>query len=144
MSFSLFPVATNVTLRWNSTGITIAGITDSPGAGASQLNQPVDIVIQASKTLYVVEYQGHRVQKWTVGKSSGVTVAGEANGAYGTNATDLYNPTSIYVDSENNLYVSDGANCRVQLFPSGASVASTVAGTGKETSLLGIDVPLNK
>lgn len=118
-------------LRWNPVGITIAGITGSPGTSASQFNSSLDIAIVSSEKLYVVDYENHRVQKFTVGDSSGRTVAGQANGAFGSNSTSLYYPTGLYVDSENNLCVSDGANCRIQLYSDGASEASTVAGLGK-------------
>ena len=111
--------------------MTVAGITGSMGHNASQLNQPIDIAVTSLTTLYVVEYANHRAQKWTIGASSGRTVAGQANASFGSNSADLYFPTGIYVDSDENMYIADGRNYRVQLWLKDASDGSTVAGTGK-------------
>jgi hypothetical protein len=118
-------------LRWNSTGITIAGIGGSPGLNASQLREPLDIALGSFNTLYITDYLNSRVQYWTIGDLSGTTVAGQPNASSGATAAYLNYPTGLYVDSNDNIYVSDSDNNCVQLWNNGASVGTTVAGTGR-------------
>jgi hypothetical protein len=66
----------NPVLRWNTTGLTIAGINGSPGINASQLHTPIDLASDSSNILYISEYMNNRVQKWLAGASSGTTIAG--------------------------------------------------------------------
>ena len=118
-------------LRWNSTGITVAGITGSVGKNASQLNQPTDIAISSSGALYIVEFGNHRVNKWSVGASSGQTVAGQADASFNSTSPFLHFPAGLYLDSDDNVYVTDTTNSRVQFWAKGASQGTTVAGTGR-------------
>ncbi|CAF4127549.1 unnamed protein product [Rotaria sordida] len=117
-------------LRWNSTGIIIAGIGGSPGSNASQFQTPVDIALGSSNTFYIIDYLNHRVQYWKIGNLSGTTVAGQASASAGTTAAYLTYPTGLYVDSNDNIYVSDSGNNCVQLWNNGTSVGTMVAGTG--------------
>lgn len=64
-----------------------------------------------------------------MGASSGLTVGGDTNGIPGTNSSMLNGSTTVVVDSNGNLYVTDIYNQRVQFFPNGISVATTIAGT---------------
>ncbi|CAF4269205.1 unnamed protein product, partial [Rotaria sordida] len=117
-------------LRWNSTGIVIAGIGGSSGSNASQFRTPVDIALGSSNTFYITDYLNHRVQYWKIGNLSGTTVAGQASASAGTTAAYLSYPTGLYVDSNDNIYLSDSGNNRVQLWNNGTSVGTMVAGTG--------------
>ena len=47
----------------------------------------------------------------------------------GTNISDLNGPTYITIDSNDNLYIADSGNQRVQLWNYGATYGQTVAGT---------------
>jgi hypothetical protein len=76
------------------------------------------------------------VQKWVLGASSGTTVAGQANGNFSASAAGLYAPNGVYVDVNDNLYVADTYNYRVQLWTTGASVGTRVAGNGRTKNLL--------
>lgn len=122
----------SVTLRWRPIGLTLAGLTGSRGLNASQLNRPIDLALTSSNTLYIADFDNNRVQKWLAGASSGVTVAGQANGAAASTAAYLFEPTALYIDANENIYVSDGGNDRVQLWTKGATVGTRVAGTGEE------------
>jgi sugar lactone lactonase YvrE len=122
-------------------GITVAGW-NGGSIGANQLFEPYGIYFDRSGNLYVADYGNFRVQKFPVGSTSatnGVTVAG-GNG-YGTAANQLSTPTSVYVDSAGNLYVTD--NGRVQKFAAGSTSSTngvTVAGgfsTGTAMDQLG-------
>jgi hypothetical protein len=71
-----FIVAINFASQWNTTGITVAGITGSSGVAANQLYMPISIAVDTSKTLYISENGNHRIQKFLPGASNGTTVAG--------------------------------------------------------------------
>ncbi|CAF1164248.1 unnamed protein product [Rotaria sordida] len=93
------PTGTPV-LRWNSTGITVAGVVGNPGSGNNQLNTPLDVILDYANNLYVADYLNHRVQK----------------------------PIRVILDSNENLYVSDANNHRIQFWCNGAIFGTTVAG----------------
>ena len=116
-------------LRWNSTGITIAGLSGSAGNASNQLNEPTDVVVIHPDLLYVVDHKNHRVQKFQIGTSIGTTAAGEAFGSGGSSTNQLKTPTCVLVDSSEGIFVSDSGNHRVQYWPSGASQGTTVAGS---------------
>ena len=63
-----------------------------------------------------------------MGTSTGITVAGSANAAMGNDSYHLYNPTHMAFDSNDNMYVSDRLNYRVQFFTRGNLSGTTVAG----------------
>ncbi|CAF1187035.1 unnamed protein product [Rotaria sp. Silwood1] len=121
-------------LRWNPLGITIAGTVGIPGATANQLNTPVGLFVDPFNTLYVADWLNHRVQAWRMGASNGSTVAGRANGTGGMSLSELQNPGDVALDSNNNIYVTDVSNQRVQFWTNGASSGIAVAGiTGKKS-----------
>jgi len=123
------------TLRWNTTGITIAGLSNAAGNASNQLNQPTDIALMYPNLIYIADYNNHRVQKYTIGSSTGTTVAGEANGPGGTSSNQLKNPTCILLDSSGGIFISDSGNNRVQYWSNGASTGSTVAGSSVGESM---------
>ncbi|CAF1342194.1 unnamed protein product [Adineta ricciae] len=116
-------------LRWNSTGITVAGVVNVFGNGSNQLNQPRDIRFLHPNIIYIADYGNHRIQKYELGNLSGVTVAGETNGLGGSLSNQLKNPSCIFIDSSNGIYVSDSGNNRVQYWSNGALTGFTMAGS---------------
>ncbi|CAF3973894.1 unnamed protein product [Rotaria sp. Silwood1] len=133
-------VGGNVTLRWNTTGITVAGIMNQRGTASNLLDWPMGLAIDSSNTLYVAEYSNNRVQKFLSGMSNGTTVAEQANGVQNRTSTTLNFPVGVTVDSSGNIYVADSGNSRVQLWASGASSGSTVAGNGREQANIVKDI----
>lgn len=124
-----FIATTDSVLIWNSTGTTVAGVGGAPETASNELNLPFGLFLDSSFSLYIADYSNHRIQKWLAGASSGTTVAGQANGANGSNGSYLYQPSGVLVDSSGSIYVADMANFRVQLWPSGATSGTTIAGT---------------
>jgi len=78
--------------------------------------------------LYIADSSNHRIQKLIIGTSTGLTVAGQANAAMGNDSYRLYIPVHMAFDSNDNMYVSDRRNSRVQFFPRGNLSGTTVAG----------------
>lgn len=120
-------------LRWNSTGITVAGISSGPGVANNQLFGPWDVVVDDAYNVFVADTENQRIQKYKSGSAFGTTVAGYANGSYGSSPSSLWSPTRVLLDSDGNIYVSDSANHRVQFWPNAATSGITVAGkTGEK------------
>ena len=126
-----FPATTPV-LRWNSSGITVAGIVGNAGSTSNQLNTPLDVISDWNNNLYIADYYNHRIQKYSPGSSVGETVAG--NGTLGATASQLCFPSRVLIDANENLYISDAYNYRVQFWSKGATNGTTIAGTtGKKS-----------
>ena len=119
---------TNATLRWKSTGVTIARIVGVFGTNASLLRNPYGLAFDSSNTLFVVDYVNNRVQKLITGTSMTVTVAGSSNATSGNASNRLYLPADILFDANDNMYITDRQNDRVQLWTKGATSGTTVAG----------------
>ena len=115
---------------WNSTATTIVGVVSSPGVATNQLNYPSAVTIDSSRAIYVVDRANNRVQKWSVGAFTGVTVAGSASGTAGSTNSFLSTPRDVDPDSNGNLYIADAANHRVVLWNVSATSCTVVAGTG--------------
>ncbi|CAF1638211.1 unnamed protein product, partial [Rotaria sp. Silwood1] len=113
-------------------GVLMAG---NNGAGNSNttLNNPwgIHYLPSVSNDLFITNYNGHSVMRWTPGASSGYFVAGVpgvsgqtsmllsypiGTGIAGNTATQLNSPRGIAFDSAMNLYVSDTGNGRIQKF----------------------------
>ncbi|CAF4921793.1 unnamed protein product, partial [Rotaria sp. Silwood1] len=119
---------TSTQLRWNSTGSTIVGITSSSGSASNQLYTPYHLTLDSNDSLYVADYDNHRVQKYLKGASTGTTVAGK-NVTATTALDNLYYPTGIIVDSSMNIYIADTNNNRVMFWSNGASSGTQIAGS---------------
>ena len=128
-----FVATTSISLRWNSTGITVAG-TGSSGLAANQLDSAYGISFESPNSVYIADESNDRIQKWLVGGSSGTTVAGYGNGTSGPssfNSTGLFNPRDVVVDSSGNLYIVDTSWHRVLYWPNGGSSGKAVAGQSR-------------
>lgn len=130
------------TAGWSTTGITIVGADREFGSDARHLGSPFGIFVDRERgNVYVADTDNHRVQKFSIKamNSPGVTVAG-ANGK-GNASNQLNMPMAVYVDSNENVYISDTDNYRIQMWSKGATSGTTVAGgNGKGTGLNQIGV----
>ena len=122
-------LATLLSIRWNTTGTTLAGsAAGSSGVAANLINIAYSLTLDSSNALYVTDYSNNRIQKWAAGASSGTTVAGQSNGASGASSTALSMPVGIVLDSNNNMYFTDRGNHRVMYWANGASSGTVIAG----------------
>ena len=109
--------------------------TGTAGATLDRLYTPYSIAIDSFDALYIADYLNNRIQKFSSGSSTGMTVVGQTSGTAGSGPYDLRAPTCVLFDSHGNLYVSDSANHRVQFFSNNSFFGTTVAGTGKISKL---------
>jgi sugar lactone lactonase YvrE len=129
MSFTF--VATGLTPDCNTTGLMVGG-TGIYSAAENGFIYPYGMALDATASnVYITDQFNNRVQKWVIGGSTGVTVAGQSSAVAGTSASDLHVPCGIVLDSTGGFYVADSNNNRVQYWSNGSSTGSTIAGTGK-------------
>lgn len=81
----------------------------------TSLRYAMDAVMDPMGNLYIADRDNHRIQLIMNGSSTATTIAGVSS-VFGNNATYLYLPRAIHLDSQLNLYVADLQNDRIQLF----------------------------
>jgi len=119
-------------LRWNSIGITIAGVSNISGADNMHLNTPIDLALDYKGTMFIADRNNHRIQKYVRGSMNGTTVAGFGNGTSGTSLYGLATPSHVIVDDEENLYISNIGTRKVLSWSRNALSGVVVAGFGKK------------
>lgn len=119
-------------LKWDTTGITVAGVTGVHGNSSNEFWAPHDLSFDLDNAMYVVDYSNNRIQKWSEGASFGLTVAGRIDGLWGSGANEFDYPTGVVLDSCANLIISDYTNNRIQSWPFGAVSGTTIVGGSKE------------
>jgi len=127
-----FFVDENVTLRWNTTGITVAGTPNAFGNASNQLYNPWGLALTSENTLYVADRYNNRVQKYLRGSLNGTTVAGQANATTCVSYQCLLYPSSLALDDNENLFISEERGHRVVLWKKDAIFGELVAGTGTD------------
>ncbi len=90
---------------------TYASSFGSAGTGNGQFSHPAGIAVDSKGTIWVVDEEHDRVQKFNA--------AGEFQSAFGSSGTgngQFGRPTDIAVDAAGNLWVTDAGNSRVEKF----------------------------
>jgi len=126
--FFYFSLDVEPVLRWNTTGITVGGVTGQLGNATNKLYYPMGLYVDWANTLYIADQYNNRIQKYVRSASFGTTIAGDSTGLNGSALSCLYYPADVTVDSNGNIYVSDAWNHRVQLWNYNASAGTTIAG----------------
>ena len=102
----------------STTYVSIIG--SGPGSKSNRFNSLYDLFV-TNTSIYVIDEENHRVQKLTLSGSDPSTVPG---------LTGLNWPYYLYVDNNNNIYLSDTLNHRVLLFLSNSTNGALIAGNG--------------
>jgi DNA-binding beta-propeller fold protein YncE len=100
--------------------------TGTAGPGPWQLNSPSEVFVDDDRAVYIADTNNHRIQKWTYGACSGVTVAG--TGTPGAAASQLNSPLAVIVDSNQYMYITDLLNHRIQRWAPGACAGECLVG----------------
>ncbi len=109
-------------LPFNGSAPATAGVTVAGGNGAgnlpNQLNSPHTVCVsKKTGAIYIADLLNNRVQRWYMGATQGVTIAGSPQGVSSVGAAGLNYPEGVFLDAnETYLYVADQANNRVQRF----------------------------
>ena len=112
---------------------------DNGLATAAQLNYPTGVAVASDGTMYIGDWNNHRVRK-VASDGTITTLAGTGTGGYGgddgaATAAQLNNPYGVLVTADGNtVYIADWNNHRVRKVD--VSIATptitTVAGTGTQ------------
>ena len=95
---------------------------------------PNDLALDSSNAVYATETYRNRVQKFPVGTSNGSVVAGQGSRLVGTSLEELWIPSGIDVDAQENVYIADKSNSRMMFWRKDTRQASIVAGVNGEQS----------
>ena len=98
----------------------ISIIGSGPGSYANQFNVSLDLFV-TNTSLYVLDFNNRRVQTMSLNGSNPSTVL---------YLSGLTWPQYLYVDNNNNIYVSDSVGNRVLLYRSNETNGTIVAGVG--------------
>jgi sugar lactone lactonase YvrE len=111
----------------NGTTASIVAGTGASGTAPMQLNTPGGVFVDDSLTVFIADTNNHRIQKWKFAACRGETVAGKVSNG-GSTLSQLSSPSSIVVDSNGCLYISDAGNNRILRWATGASVGECISG----------------
>ncbi|CAF3239214.1 unnamed protein product [Rotaria sp. Silwood2] len=98
-----------------------------------QLNQfdfPTYIFVDQDYSIYVSDWNNHRVMKWMKDAKEGIVVAGGEDP--GDSLTQLSGPQGVIVDSLSNIYVVDCHNHQIMRWLNGSKEGSIVVGGNGE------------
>lgn len=104
-------------MRWDEdakAGVIVAG-GRGKGKCLDQLDYPTGVFVDSMSTVYVADSHNGRVMRWHEDASHGDIIAG-CRFLIGDGPQELNGPEGIAVDKNNNLYVADSNNHRVQRF----------------------------
>ena len=85
---------------------TIVAGTGTPGSALNQLSSPRGIFVSLAMSLYVADCHNNRVQLFRAGQRNGSTVVGN-------DTINLNCPTSVVLDGNGYLFISDSDNNRI-------------------------------
>ncbi|KQO17770.1 hypothetical protein ASF12_03655 [Paenibacillus sp. Leaf72] len=126
------------------------GITMNDQLGSFDLPVSVSVYGSGSGSVYVADFNNHRIQKldvstgeWSEWKKSG--------GGSGSGLGEFKNPSGVAVDGSGNVYVADMGNHRIQKLDAATNTwsawskagGSSGSGIGEFKSPRGVDVDLN-
>lgn len=106
-------------------GILVAG-GNGEGYEFNQFNGPNQISVDKEFSVYVTDWNNHRVMKWIKGAKEGITVAG--GHGQGDDLSQLDHPVGLVVDQLGNVYVADSNNDRIVRWSPGSTEGIIVVG----------------
>lgn len=121
------------TVAGNGTTPFSSQVGDNGAATNAGINTPEGICLDTNGNLFIADTLDQRIRKvatnGTITTVAGNGTAGFTSDGGQATSSELNNPTSVTMDSSNNLYIADSANNRIRKVSASGSI-STVAGTG--------------
>ncbi len=96
----------------------------------------MSIFVDNNDTLYVCDRDNDRIMKYNVNTTIGIVAAG-VSGTPGSSPTQLNQPKGVAVDQMGDIIVADSSNYRIQRFPLGSTVGTTIA-INSSSNILGV------
>ena len=100
------------------------------GNNLNQFNEPAYVFVDKNLSVYVTDYNNHRVMKWMKDAKEGTVVAGGQG--QGNSLSQLNCPQGVIVDHFDNVYVADTWNNRIMCWSPGSEKGSIVVGGNGE------------
>ena len=119
-----------------SQGTVVAG-GNGKGNRLDQLSYPRYVFVDRDHSVYVSEWENHRVMKWMEGAKEGIVVAGGQGS--GNSLRQLSYPQGVVVDQLGTVYVADFGNARIMGWMKGGREGNIIVGGkggGKESNQL--------
>ncbi|CAF0947181.1 unnamed protein product [Rotaria sordida] len=113
---------------YNTSWLIVGGVSSTAGTSSIHLNSPIDVFVDGNFNIYVADYGNNRIQKFHIGVFAASSIVGGYTLAGGSAYSELYSPTSIFVDLNGVLYIADAANYRVQKWLPNQPLGFTIAG----------------
>ena len=112
---------------------------DNGPALHAELESPSHVMFDLNRNILIVDPVNDRIRRIDARTLGISTIAGTTKGFWGdgelATAAKLNNPSSIAIDKQGNLYISDYANNRVRRVDVTRGVITTVAGNGNGTKV---------
>lgn len=114
----------------STSAVNIVAGGNGAGTSSTRLKLPAGVAYDSStNSIIIANYDANNVVRWQIGATSWSIVAGDTNGGSGSSSTRLKGPYDVTIDSTGNIYVADTLNHRIQFFPVGSTIGTTIAGT---------------
>lgn len=115
---------------------TVGSNRDGGAATSMSLNNLWDIALDSMGNIFIAELDSNRIRKVDVSNGTISTVAGNGAKGYAGDGgpavmASLYYPNRVFVDSSDNIFISDQGNHRIRKVNASDGTISTVAGNGK-------------
>jgi sugar lactone lactonase YvrE len=115
-----------------------AGYTgDGDAATSAELNEPIDVALDSSSNLYIVDQYNNRIRKVTASTGIITTVAGKGTAGYSgdggaATSAELYFRWHgrVALDASGNIYIVDNYNCLIRKVTASTGIITTVVGNG--------------
>ena len=107
---------------------------DNGPAGDAAINFPLGVAADATGSVYIADWQNHRIRKIDSGTKLMTTVAGNGSGASsgdnGPATAAGTDPYAVAVDGAGNLFITETADNRIRYVDAATKTITTVVGTG--------------
>lgn len=127
----IYLATTTISLIWNETGITDAGVTGTVVNAPTTFNQPSGIIFDSSDALYVADENNYHIQKFLSGSMIGVTVGNQTSSADCSAIGYMYALLDVFVNTNQTILVTDSGCNNIRVWPKGVTTSILLAGTGQ-------------
>ena len=110
--------------KWPGNEVVAGG--NGRGGALNQFSGIHQLSVDGDRSLFLADWDNHRVMKWTAGAKAGIVVAG-GNGE-GDGMSQLNHPIAVAVDQMGTVYVLDHDNHRITRWFKGAKSGSVIIG----------------
>jgi hypothetical protein len=112
---------------------TLGGTGDCSNAN-NRFCEPADVAVDSTGTIYVADRANQRVQVFNSGRNYVRTIGGAASCTWPPLFDEFCYPDGLAIDANNNLYVADNGNNRIEVFDPTGAYLTTIGGNWTDTT----------